>query len=86
MQNVESGLVFDGIDDSIENPDSPTFSVATTGQVTLSARIRPDVLTFLNAQSTGAIDWLGKGDPGHQKWVFRMYNAPTNDDPHLFTV
>ena len=33
-------------DDYIEIPDSPDFSVATTGQLTVSAWIRPDVLTF----------------------------------------
>jgi hypothetical protein len=48
MQNVDPVLVFDGIDDSIEIPDSPTgcFSIVTTGQLMVSAWIRPDVLTF----------------------------------------
>ena len=64
MQNVDPVLIFDGIDDSIEILDSPAFSVTTTGQVTVSAWIRPDILTFSSAQSTGAIDWLGKGEPG----------------------
>src|SRR6266702_6673572 len=81
MQNVDSALIFDGIDDYIELPDSPDFSVATTGQLTVSAWIRPDVLTFPIAQSTGYVHWLGKGEPGQREWVFRMYNAQTTDDP-----
>jgi len=81
MQNGDSVLVFDGIDDYIEIPDSPDFSVATTGQLTVSAWIRPDVLTFPIAQSTGYVHWMGKGEPGQREWVFRMYNEQTKDDP-----
>jgi hypothetical protein len=81
MQNVDSVLVFDGIDDYIEIPDSPDFSVATTGQLTVSAWIRPDVLTFPIAQSTGYVHWMGKGEPGQREWVLRMYNEQTTDDP-----
>src|SRR5262247_1601929 len=66
MHNVDSVLVFDGIDDYIEIPDSPDFSVATTGQLTVSAWIRTDVLTFPIAQSTGYVHWMGKGEPGRR--------------------
>jgi hypothetical protein len=44
-------------------------------------QIRPDVLTFPSAQSTGAIDWLGKGTPSQQEWVFRMDHAQSTGDP-----
>ena len=37
-------LVFDGEDDYIEIPDSADFSVATTGQLSVSARIRRGLL------------------------------------------
>jgi hypothetical protein len=76
-----SVLVFDGIDDYIEILDSPDFSVTTTGQLTVSAWIRPDVLTFPIAESTGYVHWLGKGKPGQQEWVFRMYNEQTTNHP-----
>jgi hypothetical protein len=81
MQNIDAVLVFDGIDDYIEIPDSSDFSVATTGQLTVSAWIRPDVLTFPIWQSTGYVHWMGKGEPGQREWVFRMYNEQTKDDP-----
>jgi hypothetical protein len=74
-----SDLVFDGLDDYIEIADSPDLSVATTGQLSVSAWMRPDVLTFPAFQSTGYVHWLGKGEVGQQEWVFRMYNAETTD-------
>jgi len=55
--------------------------VATTGQLSVSAWIRPDVLTFPAFQSTGYIHWMGKGAQGQQEWVFRMYNETTTDNP-----
>lgn len=78
---MDSTLVFDGIDDYIEIPDSPDFSVATTGQLSVSAWIRPDTLTFPIAESTGYVHWLGKGERGQREWVFRMYNEQTTDKP-----
>ena len=74
-------LVFDGQDDYVEIPDSPDFSVVTTGQLSVSAWIRPDVLTFPVFQSTGYVHWMGKGEAGQHEWVFRMYNEETTDTP-----
>ncbi len=74
-------LLFDGQDDYIEIPDSPDFSVATTGQLSVSAWIRPDVLTFPVFQSTGYVHWMGKGEAGRHEWAFRMYNEETTDTP-----
>lgn len=81
MATASHNLVFDGQDDYIEIPDSPDFSVATTGQISISAWIRPDVLTFPVSQSTGYIHWMGKGESGQHEWVFRMYNLNTADTP-----
>jgi hypothetical protein len=69
MRNVDSVLVFDGIDDYIEIPESPDLSVATTGQVTVSGWIRPDVLTFPMVRSAGYVHWMGKGEPGQHEWA-----------------
>jgi Concanavalin A-like lectin/glucanases superfamily len=81
MPTPAADLIFDGLDDYIEIPDDVQFSVASTGQLTVSAWIRPDVLTFPVFQSTGYVHWLGKGEAGQQEWVFRMYNLSTTDDP-----
>jgi hypothetical protein len=76
-----STLQFDGTKDYIEIPDSADFSVAATGVLTVSAWMRPDVLTFPNAESTGYIHWMGKGETNQQEWTFRMYNETTTDVP-----
>jgi hypothetical protein len=72
-------LVFDGERNYVEIADSPDLSVATTGQLSVSAWIRPDVLTFPVSESTGYVHWMGKGEPGQREWVFRMYNETTTD-------
>ncbi len=67
--------------DYVEISDSVDFSVATTGSLTVSAWMRPDVLTFPLFESTGYVHWLGKGEVGQQEWTFRMYNETSTDDP-----
>jgi concanavalin A-like lectin/glucanase superfamily protein len=74
-------LQFDGAKDYVEIPDDIGFSVATTGNLTVAAWMRPDVLTFPNAESTGYVHWMGKGGPNQQEWTFRMYNETTTDIP-----
>lgn len=81
MATVNYDLVFDGEDDYIEISDHVDFSVATTGQLSVSAWIRPDVLTFPVFQSTGYVHWMGKGEPQQSEWAFRMYNKQTTDIP-----
>jgi hypothetical protein len=77
-----SVLHFDGTKgDYVQIPDSAAFSVATSGSLTVSAWMRPDVLTFLIFEGSGFVHWLGKGVPGQQEWVFRMYNETTTDVP-----
>lgn len=68
-------LHFDGIDDYVEIPDSGVFSVATTGELTVSAWIRPATLQFPSIEGTGYVHWLGKGEPDQHEWTFRMYSA-----------
>jgi hypothetical protein len=77
-----STLQFNGTPgDYIEILDSADFSVATAGSLTVSAWMRPDVLTFPNSESTGYVHWMGKGGAGQQEWTFRMYNQTTTDVP-----
>lgn len=66
-------LLFDGAATHIEIPDSPDFSVGTGGALSISAWIRPDVLTFPNEEAEGYVHWLGKGERGSQEWAFRIY-------------
>jgi len=81
MAVPSADLVFDGQDDYIEIPNDIQFSLASTGQLSISVWIRPDVLTFPIFQSTGYVHWLGKGEAGQHEWAFRMYNQSTTDKP-----
>jgi len=67
-------LHFDGLQSYIEMPDSSDFSLPTTGALTVSAWMRPEVLTFSNTEN-GYVHWMGKGEKGQQEWVFRIYSA-----------
>lgn len=73
MNSGNSYLHFDGMQSYIEIPDSPEFSLTTTGSLTVSAWIRPEGLIFPTAEK-GYVHWLGKGEAGQQEWVFRMYS------------
>jgi hypothetical protein len=77
-----STLQFNGTaTEYIEISESADFSVATANSLTVSAWMRPDVLTFPNSESTGYVHWMGKGEAGQQEWTFRMYNETTTDVP-----
>lgn len=78
---TDRALHFDGSTGYIEIPDSPDFSVPTTGALTVSAWMRPDTLTFPQAEGTGYVHWMGKGEAGRQEWVFRMYNLQNTETP-----
>jgi hypothetical protein len=62
---TDSYLLFDGVDDYVEVPDNDAYSVPTTGELTVSFWMRPDVLDFQTTIASGDgpyIDFLGKGD------------------------
>lgn len=74
-------LQFNGTNtDYVEVQDSTDFSVDTTGELTISAWMRPDVLIFPNEESNGYVHWLGKGDLHEQEWTFRMYGLDNDQN------
>jgi hypothetical protein len=74
-------LMFDGTTNYVEIADNPAFSLATTGALTVSVLMMPQVLSFPTSFK-GYVHWLGKGmgagASGRQEWAFRMYDQ-TND-------
>jgi hypothetical protein len=81
-QPGETYLDLNGRDNYVEIPASADLSVTTTGELTVSAWLKPDTLNFPQTEGTGYIHWSGKGDAGEQEWAFRMYNHDdTRDDP-----
>jgi hypothetical protein len=72
-------LELNGRDAYVEIPSIADYSVSTTGELTNSAWLRPDILNFPSVErNSDYIHWLGKGETsgagGNQEWAFRMYN------------
>lgn len=74
----DSYLKFTGADSYVEIVSIADYSVATTGELSVAAWIRPDTLNFPDWEGTRYVYWLGKGEgaggSGQQEWAFRMYN------------
>ncbi len=62
---------FDGQTQYIEIPDNDLISIPTTGELSISVWMRPDVLDF---NTNSYIHWMGKGVVGQHEYVLRMYN------------
>jgi hypothetical protein len=72
--NENSSAYFDGNETYLEIPDNDVFSISTTGALTISVWVSPEVLNFQKAEAGGYVHWMGKGVPHQHEWVFRMYN------------
>ncbi|MFI5459446.1 MAG: hypothetical protein ACHRXM_28815 [Isosphaerales bacterium] len=84
-QPGDTYLQFDGLSSYAEIPSIAAYSVANTGELTVSAWMRPDVLEFPHAEGTNYVHWMGKGNSygatGDQEWTCRMYSFTTTDSP-----
>jgi hypothetical protein len=49
---TEHAAVFDGVDDYVEIADHPDYSIATTGELTVVALIRPDSLEMPSQETS----------------------------------
>lgn len=72
-------LQFDGVSNYCEILDSPDLSVATTGALSVAARIRPDTLSFSSVEGSGYVHWMGKGEAGREEWKCRMYSQDNSE-------
>ncbi len=79
QSNGVSELFFDGAQTYIEIPSSADFSLPTAGALTVSAWIKPQTLTFPNTEGSGYVHWMGKGEPGQEEWVLRMYSQDNTE-------
>jgi hypothetical protein len=71
--------IFDGLGDYLEIANHADYSIATAGELTIVALIRPDSLSMPAQEGTGYVHWLGKGVPGHDEWTFRMYQLGNSE-------
>src|SRR5262249_51845021 len=72
----------------IEMPDSQVFSITNSGQLTIAAWMRPDVLDFANFEGADPptddgryVYWMAKADEthAHYEWQCRMYSKHQAD-------
>ena len=85
LPSGEPAVVFDGASEYAEIADDDAYSVTSTGQLTIEAWIRPDVVNFPHTEysSDGDIVYpLVKGEnygsSGDQEYVLRMYNQASS--------
>jgi hypothetical protein len=74
-------LHFNGIDNYVEIPSSDAFSISTSGELSVSAWLRPDVLNFPASEGSGYVHWMGKGETGQAEWTLRIYSHSNTETP-----
>lgn len=81
-QPGEHYLSFDGVDDYVQIPSLPCYSVDFTWEFTMAAWIRADIADFTRTEDGKPyVHWMGKGEGNHargtQEWTCRMYSMKT---------
>jgi len=72
-------LVFNGEDTQVTIFHQPEYSTPTTGELTVSAWMRPETLEFSKSEGSGYVYWLGKGEKDDFEWTFRMYSQSNTE-------
>ncbi len=75
-------LIFDGQKTQVEIPPKKEYSIPNTGELTVSAWIRPATIRFSHTEGSGYIHWLGKGEYNRYEWTFRIYSDPNSENRH----
>jgi hypothetical protein len=73
-------LQFSGDGDYVEVPSAPDLSFGPAG-LTVSAWLKPDVVEFRQAEGSGYVYWIGKGEKGSYEWAARMYSYTNRENP-----
>jgi hypothetical protein len=87
MPNGDMVADFNGSSEYLTIASNASFSIPTTGDLTVESWIRPDVLQFPHDDGTsGYVDWMGKcqtyGSPATCEWESRMYDLTTKETPN----
>ena len=80
MPNGDNAAVLDGNSQYAEVADDDSLSASTTGQLTIEAWLRPDVLEFPSNEMAGYVHWLGKGTTSQHEYVSRIYSLTNSDN------
>ncbi len=84
-----AAYAFNGTSGYLEVADDSRLSLPTTGELSISVWMRPDVLTFPDQEGSGYVHWMGKGTPGQHEYALRMYglgNTELRDNRTSFYV
>ena len=79
LPNGEGVAVLDG-SIWLRVPSSPLLSISHSGALTIEAWISPATLDFHRTESSGYVQWLGKGAPGKYEYALRMYSQGNSED------
>ena len=83
-QTGDAYLKVTGVDSYVEIASIADYSIATTGELLVSAWMRPDTLNFPRWEGTGYVYWLGKGDSASRNGRFACTIETTR--PRLLRV
>lgn len=79
MPNGDRARVFNGNGQYLRFADSKAFEIDATGVLTVEYWMRPDTLQFRHTEGSGYVYVLGKGRPGAQEWMGRMYSRSNEE-------
>ena len=79
MPNGDPARHFNGHGQYLSFADSKAFEVDATGVLTVEYWLRPDTLQFADTEGSGYVYTMGKGDPGQQEWMTRMYSKSNSE-------
>src|SRR5262249_51923465 len=74
LPNGDVAADFDGFTQYVEVPSALSLSVRLGHALTIEAWIRPDTLQFPSYEKEEYVHWAGKGEPGQEEWVCRIYS------------
>ncbi|WP_051367106.1 LamG-like jellyroll fold domain-containing protein [Hamadaea tsunoensis] len=79
LPNGDPATKFNGSTQYATIADGDYLSIPGTGQITVEAWLRPDVLQFSHQESTGYVHWMGKGTTGQHEYAARMYSLTNSE-------
>jgi len=78
LPNGQAATVFDG-SSWLRLQSSPILSISHAGALTIEAWVNPATLRFARAESSGYVQWLGKGASSAYEYVLRMYSLGNSE-------
>ncbi|ADD44650.1 LamG-like jellyroll fold domain-containing protein [Stackebrandtia nassauensis] len=78
LPNGDGGAIFNGANGYFRVPSHKSFSITTTGRLTIEAWISPHTLEFAKDEQSGYVHFIGKGKKsgsgGDREWAGRIYS------------